>query len=454
MKKLGLVVGILALVGCSTVGDSSDREWDIETGQPSGGVTQKDARFFLPTDGEPHNTSAPTVEIDAKGGVHAVYPGYSGGGAYYAFCAPGCADEKSVKVVRLDAKNGVANAMLALDSSGAPHVLLGASTEVVYAHAVGDPTAAASWKQTTVLEHAGAKEVTGEAFALDREGRPRFLMHTTVAKLGIGQKTPETHWVACDTRCDDASSWTATKITDGMWQSSQLRFDAQNRAKVATVIRTKMSPSSSGEDMAAYVEADGDPTKEESWKGLVFGLAFSSSVKAVPMPPAISMALTKAGAPRIVYMGTDSQTSGKRVVTYFECDADCAGDNWKSSIVTDDDRIQAGLDLALDGSDRPRIAYNLDFNIGLAWFDGTKWDSAKVEAGGDMPTDDIFLWENCYVGAWFLHDPSIAIGPSGEVRVGYQARDMSGGTKNPDKNKPRCEAGTDMTLTRLALLAR
>lgn len=449
-----MVVGLLALAGC-TGGDERSGT-DTGTATPSGGGRETEARFFLPTDGEPHNTSAPTVEIDGKGGVHAVYPGYSGGGAYYAYCAPGCADEKAVKVVRLDAKSSVANAMLALDSNGVPHVLLGASAEVVYAHPVGDATAPASWKQTTVLEHAGAKEVTGEAFALDREGHPRFLMHTTVAKLGIGQKAPETHWVACDAGCDDASNWTASRIAAEMWQSSQLRFDSQNRAKVATVVRAEMSAVSSGKDMGAYVEAQGDPSKEESWKGIAFGLAFSSSVKAVPMPPAISMALTKSGGPRIVYMGTDSQTSGKRQITYVECDSSCSENNWRPAIVTDDDRIQAGLDLALDGSDRPRIAYNLDFNIGLAFqsADGTKWESAKVEAGGDMPTDDIFLWENCYVGAWFLHDPSIAIGPSGEVRVGYQVRDMSGGTKNPDKNKPRCEAGTDMTLTRLALLGR
>lgn len=269
------------------------------------------------------------------------------------------------------------------------------------------------------MEHAGAKEVTGEAFALDREGRPRFLAHTYVAKLGIGQKTPETHWVSCDTACDDASSWTSSKIASEMWQSPSLRFDAENRAKVAAVVRVEMSQSSSGKDVGAYIEAQGDPSKESSWKGIAFGLAHSSSVKAVPMPPTIAMALTKTGAPRVVYMGTDSQTSGKRQITFMACDTDCTEDKWQGQLVTDDDRIQAGLDLALDAKDQPRVVYSLDFNIGIASFDGTKWDSAKVEAGGDMPTDRIFLWDNCTVGAWFLHSPSIAITPDGQARVGY-----------------------------------
>ena len=35
---------------------------------------------------------------------------------------------------------------------------------------------------------------------------------------------------------------------------------------------------------------------------------------------------------------------------------------------------------------------------------------------------------------------------------GYQARDISGGWSNPDPNMPDCEAGTDMTWSRLALL--
>ena len=67
MKKLGLVVGIMALVGCSTVGEKSDTDTGTDTAT-GGGPEKTEARFFLPTDGQPHNTSAPTVEVDAKTG--------------------------------------------------------------------------------------------------------------------------------------------------------------------------------------------------------------------------------------------------------------------------------------------------------------------------------------------------------------------------------------------------
>jgi hypothetical protein len=89
---------------------------DDRDGGGSGGAGADDA-FFLPT-GEPDNTSAPTVEIDAAGGIHAVYPAYAGGSAYYAYCAAGCSGSDDVAVVRLPTDGTVANAMLALDGAG------------------------------------------------------------------------------------------------------------------------------------------------------------------------------------------------------------------------------------------------------------------------------------------------------------------------------------------------
>jgi hypothetical protein len=82
-----------------------------------------------------------------------------------------------------------------------------------------------------------------------------------------------------------------------------------------------------------------------------------------------------------------------------------------------------------------------------------KWDLTKVEYGGDMKPDDIFLYANCNVAAWFLQDPSLALTADGRAIVGYQARDISGGWQPPaDPKKPRCRAGTDMTWARMAVL--
>ena len=70
-----------------------------------------------------------------------------------------------------------------------------------------------------------------------------------------------------------------------------------------------------------------------------------------------------------------------------------------------------------------------------------------------MKPDEIFLWENCIVGAWFLHSPSLALTKEGRPHVGYRARDISGGFNNPDPAaKPDCVGGTDMTWSRFAVM--
>jgi hypothetical protein len=460
-RTLGCLALALALVGCNT---SASRSSAPGTGPTSGGGANAAgpgapaAKFFLPT-GDPDNTSAPTIEVDKQGGIHAVYPAYAGGDAYYAYCKADCTSADDVSVVHFATDATVANAMLALDAAGRPQVLLATSREVYYASCTGDCALQGSWRQTKLLDHGGDKEVTGEAFALDPQGRPRFLMHTYVAYLGVGQKAPETHFVTCDATCDDPASWTSSLIAKEIWQSSSLHFDARGQAKVASVVRADMNESSSGKDTGAYLECNADCTKEGSWKGIGFGYAYSSSLAAVTIKPAISLALTRSGAPRVLLLGGENQASSKHHVAYFECDADCTNDHWTGQIVSDLDAIDAGIDLALDESDHPRFVYTLDYNIGLAYCDspscaaeGSTWGVTKVEASSELKPDEIFLYTNCTVGAWFFHSPSIALTPDGRPRVGYQARDISGGVKNPDKTKPDCRAGTDLTWSRLAVM--
>ena len=169
------------------------------------------------------------------------------------------------------------------------------------------------------------------------------------------------------------------------------------------------------------------------------------------------MALTKSGAPRIAYLGKNE--AGKKQLVYMACDEDCSTDHWKAIGLGEHDKLDAGLDLALDANDHPRLAYTLDYNIVLFSCDEAscavgdpKWDLVKVENSSELKADEIFLETNCTIGAWFFHNPSIALTPSGQPRVGYQARDISGGVSKPEPNKPGCTAGTDMTWSRLALM--
>lgn len=445
--------------GCSS---SSSKDGGANGGGPNGGgengggTVGEASRFFLPTGAEVDNTAAPTVEVDAQGNTHTVYPAYAGGGAYYGFCGAGCTGPETTKVVKFDTDGTVANAMIAVDGAGRPRILLSSYSKVYYGTCDADCGERASWKVGVIMEHNNDKEITGEALALDPKGNPRFLMHTYVAYLGIGQKAPETHYVTCDADCTKPASWTSSVIAaKDIWQGSHLRIDASGRARVTTV--TDVTSGDKKAQMAAYLECASDCTKEDSWKGIALGEVFTSEYEAVTIKPTVSMALAKSGAPRLAFMSKNA--AGKKSVVYMTCDSDCSADHWKAIMISDHEKLGSGLDLALDGNDKPRLAYTLDYNIFLFSCDADecvdgepKWDLAKVEASSELKPDAIFLQTNCTIGAWFFHDPSIAITPSGQPRVGYQARDISGGTSKPEPNKPSCVAGTDMTWSRLALM--
>lgn len=432
-------------------------------GTPNGGVGA--ARFFLPT-GEPDNTAAPSIEVDAQGGIHAVYPAYAGGNAYYAYCAADCRGQSDVKVVMLPTDGTVANAMLALDANGRPRVLLSAFQKVYYASCESGCTSVNAWRIDEILDHGGDREVSGEALALDPSGHPRFMMHTYRAYLGIGQKPPKTWYATCDAACDKAASWSYSEIAQEIWEGTSLRFDRSGGAHIATVIDMNEGDQA-GKKLAAYLEcaatsagaaaSAGACTGADDWNGIGFVKPYENDLEAVSMKPTVSLALTRAGAPRVVVLG---ENDGKpKNIIYFQCDQDCTNDHWQGSVVSDHDKIDAGLDLALDANDHPRLVYTLNYNIGLAYCDSepcggptSNWDLTKVELGGDIPADEIFLWENCTVGAWFLHSPSLALTKDGKPRIGYQARDISGGVSLPDPTKPACRAGTDMTWSRLSVM--
>jgi hypothetical protein len=118
------------------------------------------------------------------------------------------------------------------------------------------------------------------------------------------------------------------------------------------------------------------------------------------------------------------------------------------------------MDLALDAKDHPRIAYTSGSSIVMATCndahctaDDAEWKFESVEKASSMKPDEIITWPNCTVAGWMLNGPSIAIDAEGAPRVGYQARDVSGGFSNPDPTKPACVAGPDMTWTRLSMMA-
>lgn len=425
------------------------------------GVTPAFAEaFFLPTGDEVHNTGDPRLVVDVRGGMHLTYPLVAAQGVVYAYCAADCTSEERFETVTFytDEFGGVDTALVAVDPAGRPHLLFSSHNAVMYATCEDPCGTTGQWESRVVFEHDGDWELTGDAFALDPQGRPRFLMHAYQAYLGIGQPEEGTMYFQCDQACADARNWTASVISEQSWLESTLRFDAQGTAHVATVIPVD------DVELVAYLACSSDCGNEEvdNWPGLGLTMAYSDRYVA-EIAPAVSLAVGTDGGVRLAFLGADGE---ENFLGYYECLADCTepdGSTWEGLILlhsSDGSDLGDGLALVLDQRDRPRLAYTSSSSILVAYCDGDcvgrsgpdDWALVEGELASDIPADDIFLYYNCNVGFWFLRQPALALQQDGLPVVAYRAEDKSGGWTSPDPTKPSCPAGVDMTMTRLSVL--
>lgn len=426
-----------------------------ESGGSGGGGNPGDEiaqHFFLPTPSST-NTVAPKIAVDRDGGIHAAYPAYVGGRAFYAYCDQDCAGADDVEVVEFEIGDSVANVSLALTESGQPRLVLSEFNQVYYAACDADCTSRSEWTVTPVVDHQSSQEVTGQALALDPEGNPRFLVHTYVAMLGIGQEDPETFLVSCDSGCDDADAWTSSKIADDIWQYPEMRIDGDGRTHVVAAEVT-FEAGVPAAKLATHFQCDDDCGTPDSWTSVVLASLYEDTV----VKPSLALALTDEGGARVALLteGADDTSVDDRYLAYAECDGDCAEADWRAVLISENVAIRNGVGIALEGGS-PRVAFTLDYNIGIYQCEedctDSDWELREVEFANNLPADDIFLFPNCSVGAWFLDSPSISIAQDGAVRVGYRAYDVSGELQPPlDPTKPRCTTGLDFTWSRLAAL--
>ncbi len=423
------------------------------------GASALAAPFFLPTGVDVHNTGDPRIEADSAGNLHMVYPYVAAMGAVYAWCPAGCADDSLVYTVAFETDTAVSNAMVAVDSTDRPHVLLGTHEQIIYATCEGDCRMGGNWRYGVIHEHDGDWEITGEAFTLDPAGRPRFLMHSYQAYLGLFAPEPGTRFFTCDADCLQADSWSSSLISEQSWLEPTFRYDTSGVAHVSAVIPVDEV------DLVAYLRCDTDCGNEveDNWPGVGLANAFSDRY-IEEISPAVSMALTGSGGVRLAFLAADD--ASERMLVYFQCDTGCTepdASGWDGLIMQqgeDASNLGDGIDLALDGQDRPRLAYTVQSSILVATCNtdctnasgNDDWGATRAELSSDIPPDDIFLYHNCTVGFWNLRQPSIALGPDGQPAVAYRAEDISVGFTTPDPTRPACTAGVDMTMARLSIV--
>lgn len=178
-----------------------------------------------------------------QGALHAAYVNLDGV-LTVASCKTNCQQASSWQRVNVaQDKYGDNVARIKVDSKGTVHVmrLMGEhlSTMVAsYSVCAANCTAAKNWSTVRLPnEYAVADDqLDNDWFALDRQGRPRFMLSNGYYIFGNEQDTflqEQVVYTYCDQNCQSAGNWKAAPLTDiGMFGNSSgtLQFDAQNRA--------------------------------------------------------------------------------------------------------------------------------------------------------------------------------------------------------------------------------
>jgi len=442
------------------------------------GAPPSSASFFIETmPSIDRPTSHPTVMVDAAGGVHVVFTPESvtqqhpTRAVLYAYCPANCTSAAAFTITALG--DDVEYANLALTPAGKPRLMarlrLPSGEGHVYQYWACDNncTSAAQWKATIIgggyARAVGSGEPFSRFFALDPQGRPRFVY------FDAGGDINDPHWGAfyafCDTDCGNISNWGEVRLIEDAFASEfALSFGPTGQPRLAF----KTYDSESYTHYLAYVECQVNCTSAANWSGLWLLETVSASVTE---DPALALRTDSYGRPHLaLYTGTGlGGTLDPNTLYYLYCAADpCTqGQSWGAlNLGLPSTHGEAGVDLVLDGQNRPRIAYHAPmaagFGLYYAWCDANcttstqGWQSEEVEpseaVNEELPIPPApgcpFPQCNppippCTISTWDTGvRPSLALDAAGNPRVAYDADHEQGGG---------CGTYTDTKLTRFAL---
>lgn len=399
------------------------------------------------------NASA-DVAVDARGGMHAVYahfiPDADNPRAVYAYCpapASNCASAAGWQMVSL--LEHVSEVQLQLTAAGQPRLLIVSTSTVYnggkdywYAACDGGCASAGAWSLTRIVSSWGTSTYDVDeqnrpqrTFALDPQGRPRFLyqdrnyFYAEPDHIGV-------YYVACDERCDDAGQWTQTEITYELNQPYRfdnevmdypaLVFDANGGARVVANVFALNPDGSDAPDGLYYYECDSGCDSIDSWQRTFLLPPGSGSVPA----PSWDLALDANGHPRIALFtgGGLSPDTFNYQLLYLYCDGGCLDSNqWNFNNVGLGGSNGQSADLELNAQGDPRIAWISSIgDLGYAWCDGAceadpaPWHQRTVETEAAVRQQNPqAIPPHCDSDTWNGIAPTLALDPSGAPRIAY-----------------------------------
>lgn len=417
-------------------------------------------------------TSHPTLAVDGAGGVHVAFtpqsasPGNPTRPAYYAYCPANCTS--ATAFTRLHLGDGVDFASLALTPAGQPRLLLRKPVQSVYVFQYwqcdANCTSLAQW-QGGDLGYAFARPVGWveafiHSFALDHQGRPRFVYYDNGADYQDPHRGVFYAW--CDAHCTAPANWYETRLLeDGNASDFDLAFGPGDQPRLAYVTYDSQALA----QQVAYAECQQGCQNAVNWSGMALVNTASASVSHWAI---FDLAVDSQGRPRLaLYTGTGAGGSlAPNSLYYLACGAaSCVASQAWSALKLNLPQTQGeeGVALALDSQNRPRIAFHAPlaagFGLHFAWCDANcaastqGWQVQEVEASEEVnaqlpipPAPGCSFPQcnppvpPCTVSSWDSGlRPALALDGAGNPRIAYDAEHLQGGA---------CGAYTDTKLTR------
>jgi hypothetical protein len=329
---------------------------------------------------------------------------------------------------------------VALTPNGEPRILYRVSEPdsangYYYAECNSDCTNPAQWGITPVATTRGMAvielsddELPQRYFALDNEGRPRFVY--TDRDTWREPDHLGTYYAFCDSHCTDAANWFETRINKdngNEWVPRSEKFYYPSLAFTPAGQPRVVAEGTSMQDEAYlyYVACDEACGNADNWQsaplsGRGSGVYVSDDVE-----------LDAEGRPRIAfYEGAQLEGKGDRL-WYGWCDQGCTdATNWNwhdLGLATGEGQAP---DLVLDATGKPHIAYGLYAQGGVAygWCESDcestagQWKHQVVESGSDL----LAAWSvayppHCDGGFWDGRTPTLSLDENGNALFAYDA---------------------------------
>jgi hypothetical protein len=443
-----LLVGVL-ITPVAQAAPETPRDLLLPGSAPAGALAAHAAQsmsgLWLPTS-PLNNTENPTVAVDPAGGIHVAFSAYSPVNGnfpvYYAYCPANCSSDAGWTVLAVaQAAAWGGHVRIAITPAGRPRLLwfyeVGGALSGTYNYAECDTgcTQAANWHAVALMSNSLGPLWLTRYFALDPQGRPRFV-YTDTAPGHTG-----TYYTYCDASCRTVGNWHEVQIdTNYLLYDFSLAFNAAGQPRLAF----------RANDAVWYAECNGNCAQASAWN-MVATYAFGDE-------GALALALDSVGRPRMaLYQGSAGYPEADNTLYYAWCNSVCLDQNsWNSSDVGLPAHEGLDVDLALDSLNRPRLVYFVDdlagsnYGLGYGYCTGNcetstpGWVHQLVETPDDLDASDpVPPAQGCSLSSWLNIGRYPALALAGEdPRIVYNAEHVQGGT---------CSIHTDVKLVRLAL---